>query len=118
MIAVNIGGNLFRLGGIQCKPDLALEFGKEAFGGPSVLEKEILQASLVATLPQNLAGAENLRNAAGDIEHLFLPNESIQPDGQMRLGESPPATRTLKPTSLTPLRMRVVAVNATSLISG
>ena len=42
MIAVNVGGNLFRRGRIECKSDLALQFGKEAFGGPAVLEKEIL----------------------------------------------------------------------------
>src|SRR5262249_21966941 len=62
------------------------QFGEKLFGGPVKFEKKILQTGIVAADAQNIAGAEDFGDAAGDVDDLILADEGVELQGEVRLG--------------------------------
>ena len=105
--------------GIKRETDLLVQFRQKAFRCPTVLQEEIFQARLsrlwrstslarkISATPRATATTCSWRMNASSLTAMC---------GSV---ESPPPMRTEKPSSFIPSRSRrVVAVNATSLISG
>src|SRR5580704_612365 len=90
VVAVNIPGNFFRLGGIKRKTNCSLQFIQKTIRRPTLLKKQKLQPSLFPALPKRFTGAEYFRHAASYGHDLVPPNEGVQPQGDVRIGgESP-----------------------------
>src|SRR5260221_1469073 len=91
VIAMNVGGNFFRFPRIEPKSDGAIQFGQKAFGGPTMLEEEILQPRLFPALAQDIAGAKDFRHAARHFYHLVLANKDVQLQSDVWFGGEPAA---------------------------
>ncbi len=85
MIAMNVGGDSFRLGGIESKAEMLVNGSEEGVGRPVMFEEKIFHAGAVAALAKNVAGAEDFSDGADDGNNLVRLDESIEADGEMRL---------------------------------
>ncbi len=83
---MNVRRKLFRFRGIQCERKLRLNGSKKRFRRPSVGEEEIFEASLLAALTQNIAGAEYFGDGTNHGNDLVVLNEGVQANGEMRFG--------------------------------
>src|ERR1700693_2760969 len=86
VVAMNVGGDVFPFAGIERKADALLQFREESVGGPAMFEEEKFEAGFFPALPQNFAGAEYFGDAANDWDNLVGLDESIERDGQVRIG--------------------------------
>src|ERR1700675_727621 len=86
VVAMDVGWDVFSFAGIERKADALLQFRQESVGGPSVFEEEKFEAGLFPALTQNFAGAEDFGHTANDRDDLFGLNESVEGDGQVRIG--------------------------------
>jgi hypothetical protein len=119
VVAINVVGRMLFDRGIELESDAVLQFAEKAVGGPAVAQEEKFQAGALAMFAQNIGIAKQFRNPFDHRQNLIPAYERIQ-DARPRYGsvESPPATRSEKPTSGFPPTVRVIAVRPTSLISG
>src|ERR1051326_8325982 len=76
---------------IKLVAELALDFPQERFGGPAVLEKQILQPGALAIFPQQVGIAEEFAHGLGNRNDLLPSHKRIKPHRQMRLGGEPTA---------------------------
>src|SRR5262249_10827883 len=70
VIAVDVCGHFFWLGGIEGKANHAFKLGEKRISGPAVLEEEKLEASLFAALAEYVASAENFCDAGRHRDNL------------------------------------------------
>src|ERR1700722_4113979 len=86
VIAMDVGGDVSPFAGIERKADALLQFREKSAGGPAMFEEEKFETGLFPALPQNFTGAKYLRYTANDRDDLFGPDESIECDGEVRIG--------------------------------
>src|SRR5579864_6877435 len=89
VVAVNIGRNFFRLGGIQREAEPLLQRRKEGVRRPSVLQEQKLQPSALAVLAEHFGFPKELRHAAYYGDNLFPRNESVETNAKMWIGGKP-----------------------------
>jgi len=77
MIAMDLGGKIFRLGRIESEGETGLDGGEERVGGPGVFEEEIFEASAFAALAEDFAGAEEFGDGADYGDDLVFTDESV-----------------------------------------
>src|SRR5205823_1283778 len=78
MVTIEICGHILVLSRIQFETDLPLQFALKAFLGPTVVLEQILQASALAVLTQNLGIAKNTRDTQHNSRYLVPLHECIQ----------------------------------------
>ena len=86
VIAVDVGRDFFRLARVEFEADAFFEVGEEAFGRPAVLEEEKFQTGALAIFAEDVLGAEEVGDAAGDRDDLIPCDESVEANGEMRIG--------------------------------
>ena len=118
MVAIGVFRDLFGLRGVQRKSNAQVQFAEEGFRRPPVIQEKKLQTRPIAALAKNFALAENLSDAPHDLYRLMRHTKAFKRTAKCGSVERPPATRNENPVSIAPRRRRVVAVSATSLISG
>src|ERR1700723_1355490 len=89
VIAVEIGGQLLRLGWFQAEADAIFQFLLKSIRRPTLLEEQKLQASAFAAIAQNIGTAENFRDTSNYGKHLSPFDKCVQAHSQMRLGRKP-----------------------------
>ena len=72
--------------GIEIEAEAGVEFAEETLGCPAVLGEEMFQARAVAIFAQAILVAENFCDGSDDGDDLIVMNESIETNGEMRIG--------------------------------
>ena len=72
--------------GIEIEAEASVEFAEETVGRPAVLGEEMFQARAVAIFAQAILIAENFGDGSNDGDDLIVMDESIETDGEMRIG--------------------------------
>ena len=90
VIAMDVGGNFFGFGGVQSEADALFESApRKVSGGPAMLQEEKLQAGAFAVLAQDFGFTKEFRDTARHGNDLIPLHESVQADGEMRIGGKP-----------------------------
>ena len=86
MIAMDLRGKIFRLGGIERVTEAFLDGGEEGIGSPAVFEEKVFEAGALPALAEDFAGTEDFGDGADNRNDLVLTDEGVEADGEMRLG--------------------------------
>ena len=80
MIAMDIGGEKFGLGGIESKTELRVDGLEKCFRRPAVFEEKIFQAGAFAALAEDIAGAKDFGDGANHGNYLVWLDEGVEAD--------------------------------------
>jgi hypothetical protein len=72
--------------GVEIEAEAGVEFAEEAVGGPAVLREKMFQASAVAIFAEAILVAENFCDGSNDWQDLLAVDESIESNGEVRVG--------------------------------
>ena len=103
VIAMDVGGDLFRFGGIENEADTLLEFGEEAVRGPAMLQEQEFQAGAFAIFTEYVRFAEDFGDAAGE----GLPDRGGAAFWRAGAVGGETAANARDPVSIPPTRLRV-----------
>ena len=91
MIAINVRRFYFARGGFELEPKTRIQLGEKRIGGPALLGEEMFQAGALAALAQAILIAENFSDGLDGAHDLLRPHESVETNGEMRIGGKPAA---------------------------
>src|SRR5271169_3312530 len=77
VIAVDLRGRSFRLGGIEREIETGLQGGEEGVRGPAVFEEEEFEASFFSRVAEKFAFAEEIGDGANDGDDLVPLDEGV-----------------------------------------
>jgi hypothetical protein len=86
VVAIGVGWRGVFNAGIELEAEAGVEFAEETLGCPAVLREEMFQTRAIAIFAQAILVAENFCDGSDDGDHLIVMDESIETDGEMRVG--------------------------------
>src|SRR5580658_3204745 len=86
VVAMDVGGDFFWLGGIELEADAVLELFQEGVRCPAMLQEKELEAGAFPVLAQDLGFSENFRDTACNGHDLIPLDEGIQASRKVRIG--------------------------------